>query len=333
VQKYSNDFEYGKLSGRKIEDLQANTRKLEGQDEKHSILDFAVWKKAQPEHIMRWPSPWGEGFPGWHTECIAMSTKYLGEKFDIHGGGMDLMFPHHEAEVAQSCATLGHDSVNYWMHNNMITINGQKMGKSLGNFIILDDFFEGKHPLLEKPYSPMTIRFFMLQAHYRSTVDFSNEALQAAEKGLGRLMKAVSLLDKIQASGTSTLDVDKLEDECYEAMNDDFNSPVVIANLFDGVRMINSLNDGKATIDEQGLTKLKKLFNDFVFDILGLRGNENKASGSNKVMNNVVDLLLNIRLEAKVQKNWALADKIRDELTKLGFEIKDKKDGFEWELK
>lgn len=333
VEKYSNNFEYGKLSGRKIEDLQANTRTLEGQDEKRSGLDFAIWKRAQPEHIMRWPSPWGEGFPGWHTECIAMSTKYLGEQFDIHGGGMDLMFPHHEAEVAQSCATLGHDSVNYWMHNNMITINGQKMGKSLGNFIILDDFFEGNHPLLERAYSPMTIRFFILQAHYRSTVDFSNEALQAAEKGFERLMKAVALLDEIQASETTTLDVDALEAECYAAMNDDFNSPIVIAKLFDGVRMVNSLNDGKARIDEPGLAKLKKVFNDFVFDILGLRNDEKEASGSDEILGKVVDLLLNTRMEAKAAKNWALSDKIRDELAKLGFEVKDKKDGFEWVLK
>ncbi|MDA3879139.1 MAG: cysteine--tRNA ligase [Prolixibacteraceae bacterium] len=333
VQKYSNDFEYGKLSGRKIEDLQANTRELDGQDEKHSGLDFAIWKKAQPEHIMRWPSPWSDGFPGWHTECIAMSTKYLGEKFDIHGGGMDLMFPHHEAEVAQSCASLGHESVNYWMHNNMITINGQKMGKSLGNFITLDEFFEGKHQLLEKPYSPMTIRFFMLQAHYRSTVDFSNEALQAAEKGLERLMKAVVLLENIKPSNKSSVDVDKLETDCYAAMDDDFNSPIVIANLFDGVRMINSINDGKAAIDEPGLTKLKKLFSDFVFNILGLKGDDESASGSNDTLNDVVNFLLNTRLDAKAEKNWALADKIRDALTKLGFEIKDKKDGFEWELR
>jgi cysteinyl-tRNA synthetase len=332
VEKYAKDFDYGKLSGRKVEDLLTNTRDLDGQDEKRSSLDFALWKKAQPEHIMHWPSPWSEGFPGWHAECTAMSKKYLGEHFDIHGGGMDLMFPHHEAEIAQSCASLGFEAVNYWMHNNMITINGQKMGKSLGNFITLDEFFSGNHPLLERAYSPMTIRFFILQAQYRSTVDFSNEALQAAEKGLERLLKAIDILDKIAPSTESTIDVETLKLNCYNAMNDDFNSPIVIANLFDGVRMINSLNDGKEKISESDLSTLKKLYNDFVFDILGLK-KESIASESNEVLSDVVDLLLNLRMQAKANKDWATSDKIRDELTKLGFEIKDKKDGFEWELK
>lgn len=332
VEKYAKTHDYGKLSGRKLDDLLTNTRELEGQDEKRSPVDFALWKKANPEHIMRWPSPWSDGFPGWHTECTAMSTKYLGNRFDIHGGGMDLLFPHHEAEVAQSCAALGHESVNYWMHNNMITINGQKMGKSLGNFIMLDEFFSGKHPLLEKAYSPMTIRFFMLQAHYRSTLDFSNEALQAAEKGLERLMKAVDILAKINPSTTSTVDVATLEKACYEAMNDDFNSPITIANLFDGVRMINSLNDGKEKITASDLEKLKQLYLTFVSDILGLKSEE-QASGDNEILGNVVDLLLNLRMEAKANKDWATSDKIRNELTALGFDIKDRKDGFEWELK
>jgi cysteinyl-tRNA synthetase len=332
VEKYAKKYNYGKLSGRKVEDLLSNTRELDGQDEKHSTLDFALWKRAQPEHIMRWPSPWSEGFPGWHTECVAMSTKYLGNHFDIHGGGLDLLFPHHEAEIAQSCACLGHDSVNYWMHNNMITINGQKMGKSLGNFIMLDEFFNGNHPLLEKAYSPMTIRFFILQAQYRSTLDFSNEAIQAAEKGFERMMKAVEVLSKIVPSEESTIDVAALKTGCYEAMNDDFNSPIVIANLFEGVRVINSINDGKEKINNSDLEILKKLFNDFIFDILGLK-NDTDASGNDKILSDVVNLLLNLRMEAKTNKDWATSDKIRNELTNLGFEIKDKKDGFEWELK
>jgi cysteinyl-tRNA synthetase len=332
VEKYARKFDYGKLSGRKLEDLLSNTRDLEGQDDKHSNLDFALWKKAQPEHIMRWPSPWSDGFPGWHTECVAMSTKYLGDRFDIHGGGLDLLFPHHEAEIAQSCACLGHDSVNYWMHNNMITINGQKMGKSLGNFIMLNEFFSGNHPLLEKAYSPMTIRFFILQAQYRSTLDFSNEALQAAEKGLERLMKAVDLLPRIVPSTESSIDINALKLNCYEAMNDDFNSPIVIANLFEGVRMINSINDGKETINHHDLETLKKLFTDFVFDILGFK-NETLASGNDEILSDVVNLLLNLRQDVKANKDWVFSDKIRNELTNLGFEIKDKKDGFEWELK
>jgi len=332
VEKYSKSFDYGKLSGRKIDDLLSNTRELDGQDEKHSSLDFALWKKAQPEHLMHWPSPWSEGFPGWHAECTAMSKKYLGEKFDIHGGGMDLLFPHHEAEIAQSCASMGHESVNYWMHNNMITINGQKMGKSLGNFITLDQFFLGDHPMLEKPYNPMSIRFFILQAQYRSTLDFSNEALQAAEKGLERLMKAIALLDKISPTEESTVDINVLSSSCYNAMNDDFNSPIVIANLFEGVRIINSLNDGKEKISSTDLDSLKKLFSDFVFEILGLTS-ESQAEGNNEVLSDVVNLLLNLRMEAKANKDWATSDKIRNELTNLGFDIKDRKDGFEWELK
>jgi len=332
VEKYAKSFDYGKLSGRRIDDLLSNTRDLDGQDEKRSGVDFALWKKAQPEHIMRWSSPWSDGFPGWHAECTAMSKKYLGEKFDIHGGGMDLLFPHHEAEIAQSCASLGHEAVNYWMHNNMITINGQKMGKSLGNFITLDQFFSGDHPLLERAYSPMVIRFFILQAQYRSTLDFSNDALIAAEKGLERLFKAMELLDKIVVSENSTVDVATLKNNCYEAMNDDFNSPIVIANLFDGVRMINSLNDGKESITATDLDVLKKLYSDFVLDILGLK-QEAAAAADNGVLKEVVDFLLNLRMEAKTNKDWATSDKIRNGLTALGFDIKDKKDGFEWELK
>ena len=334
VEKYASVHSYGKLSGRKIEDLYTNTRDLDTQSEKKSSLDFAIWKKAAPEHIMRWPSPWGEGFPGWHTECTAMSTKYLGEPFDIHGGGLDLMFPHHEAEIAQGVACFGHEPVHYWMHNNLITINGQKMGKSLGNFITLDELFSGSHAMLEKAYSPMCIRFFMLQAHYRSPLDFSNEALQAAEKGLERLFKAVSLLEGLKPDEQSSIDVPGLREKCYAAMNDDMNSPILIAHLFDGVKMINSVNNGKATVNSADLELLKKLYQDFVFDILGLKS-ESEASGSEsqEVLGNVVDLLLNLRIEAKKNKDWVLSDKIRNSLTELGFEIKDTKEGFEWELK
>lgn len=332
VEKFAKQYDYGKLSGRRIDDLLVNTRELDGQNEKRSSLDFAIWKNAQPEHLMRWPSPWGMGFPGWHIECTAMSTKYLGNKFDIHGGGMDLLFPHHEAEIAQSCAALGHESVNYWMHNNMITINGQKMGKSLGNFITLDQFFAGEHPMLEQAFSPMTVRFFILQAQYRSTLDFSNEALQAAQKGLERLMKAAETLEKIQAANQSSVDVLTLKVNCYEAMNDDFNSPIVIAELFNGVRIINALADGTATISASDLELLKQVFRTFLFDILGLK-TENVANTNDNKLTEVVDLLLNVRMQAKANKDWATSDKIRNELTALGFAIKDTKDGFEWEFK
>ena len=334
VEKYAAVHPYGKLSGRKIEDLYTNTRDLDAQTEKKSSLDFAIWKKAAPEHLMHWPSPWGEGFPGWHTECTAMSTKYLGQPFDIHGGGLDLLFPHHEAEIAQGVACFGHEPVHYWMHNNLITINGQKMGKSLGNFITLDEFFSGTHPLLEKAYTPICIRFFILQAHYRSQLDFSNEALQAAEKGLDRLLKAVSLLDELQTTAESTIDVQELREECYAAMNDDMNSPVLIAHLFDGVKMINSVNDRKATVNDADLEILKKLYHDFVFDILGFKVETLPGDSANReVLGSVVDLLLNLRIEAKKNKDWATSDKIRNSLTELGFEVKDTKEGFEWELK
>ncbi|NOY95181.1 MAG: cysteine--tRNA ligase [Chlorobi bacterium] len=333
VEKFARENEYGALSGRKVDDLLSNTRELEGQEEKRSPLDFAIWKKAQPGHIMRWPSPWSDGFPGWHLECTAMSTKYLGETFDIHGGGIDLIFPHHEAEIAQSKAANGKPSVRYWMHNNMITLNGQKMGKSLGNAISLNEFFTGSHPLLEKAYSPMTIRFFMLQAHYRSTLDFTNEALQAAEKGLARLMKAVGTLETLKISEKSTVDIAGLKEKCYAAMNDDLNSPIAIAHLFDGVRIINSINDGAEKINEAGCQELKSFFKSFIFDILGFKQEERKDEGGQEILSNIVDLLLNLRIEAKANKDWGTADKIRDELTKLGFEVKDTKDGFEWKLK
>ena len=330
VEKYNKDYNYGKLSGRNIDELLETTRELDGQSEKRRSADFALWKKAAPEHIMHWPSPWSEGFPGWHLECSAMGTKYLGDTFDIHGGGMDLMFPHHEAEIAQSCAALGHESVKYWMHNNMITINGQKMGKSLGNFITLDQFFEGNHPLLTQPFAPMTIRFFILQAHYRSTVDFSSEALVASEKGLARLMEAYERLQKLQAGKETTVEVAGLRERCEEAMCDDLNTPIVISHLFEASKAINTVADGKGTISEADLAELKEVFKLFIEDILGLQ--TESGSGSNEAYKKAIDLLLEMRLEAKRNKDWATSDKIRNELTALGFAIKDTKDGFEWSL-
>ena len=330
VEKYNKDYNYGKLSGRNIDELLETTRELDGQSEKRRSADFALWKKAAPEHIMHWPSPWSEGFPGWHLECSAMGTKYLGDTFDIHGGGMDLMFPHHEAEIAQSCAALGHESVKYWMHNNMITINGQKMGKSLGNFITLDQFFEGNHPLLTQPFAPMTIRFFILQAHYRSTVDFSSEALVASEKGLARLMEAYERLQKLQAGKETTVEVAGLRERCEEAMCDDLNTPIVISHLFEAAKAINTVSDGKGTISEADLVELKEVFKLFIEDILGLQ--TESGSGSNEAYKKAIDLLLEMRLEAKRNKDWATSDKIRNELTALGFAIKDTKDGFEWSL-
>jgi cysteinyl-tRNA synthetase len=279
---------------------------------------------------MRWNSPWGVGFPGWHTECTAMGTKYLGETFDIHGGGMDLLFPHHESEIAQQTGITGHGPCKYWMHNNMITINGQKMGKSLGNFITLQEFFEGSHAMLEKAYSPMTIRFFILQAHYRSTVDFSNEALQAAEKGLSRLMQAYKTLQKLQPSKTSSVAVGEYRKKCYDAMNDDFNSPILIAHLFDITKVINSVNDKKETLTQADIDELKSLFNTFVFDILGLK---DEQSGNNtQLLDGLMTMVLDVRQQAKNQKDWATSDRIRDDLQKLGVSIKDGKDGATWSL-
>ena len=329
VEAYNRKFRYGKLSGRVLEDMMANTRDLDGQGDKRNPFDFALWKKAAPEHIMRWPSPWSDGFPGWHMECSAMSTRYLGEQFDIHGGGMDLMFPHHECEIAQSTAACGHDSARYWMHNNMITINGQKMGKSLGNFITLEQLTTGAHPLLEQAYSPMTIRFFILQAQYRSTLDFSNEALQAAEKGYERLMKAVSTLKKIKPSEASSVDISDVEARCTAAMDDDLNSPMVISELFDCVRTINQIYDGKQTISAADLAELRRVVDLFVFDILGLR--DDLAGDNSQMLSSVVDMILNIRMEAKNAKDWATSDKIRDGLAAIGIKVKDRKDGFEGE--
>ena len=333
VEKYNKTNNYGKLSGRNIEELFNTTRQLDGQDEKKNSFDFALWKKAKPEHIMRWPSKWSDGFPGWHLECSTMSTKYLGKQFDIHGGGMDLLFPHHECEIAQSKAANGSESVKYWMHNNMITINGQKMGKSLGNFITLDELFSGNHKLLEKPYSPMTIRFFILQAHYRSTVDFSNKALQAAEKGMERLFNGIETLGKIKPSTKSTISISEIKDKFYEAINDDLNTPILISYMFDGVKIINSIYAGKEQISAKDLELLKDLYKIFTFDILGLQAEEKSENTDDKILSSVVDLLLNLRLEAKANKDFVTADKIRDELAKTGIIVKDKKDGFDWEIK
>jgi cysteinyl-tRNA synthetase len=332
VEKYNQKYPYGKLSGRVIDDLMSFTRELDGQHEKRSSFDFALWKKASPEHAMRWKSPWSEGFPGWHLECSAMGLKYLGETFDIHGGGMDLMFPHHECEIAQSVAAHGHDAVKYWVHNNMITINGQKMAKSLGNYITLTQLFEGSHAILEQAYSPMTVRFFVLQAHYRSTVDFSNEALKAAEKGMLRLMAAYKTLQSLKTSATSTFDVTELQTKCYDAINDDLNTAIVISHLMEGVRFINSVNDGKDTITANDLEALKVLFNTFIEGILGLK--DEAASGNNyELVGGLVEMLLNMRVAAKQNKDFATSDLIRNELNRLGVEVKDRKDGFDWSIK
>ncbi|MBE6307129.1 MAG: cysteine--tRNA ligase [Bacteroidales bacterium] len=333
VEKYNAQHHYGKLSGRNIDELLNTTRDLDGQSEKRRSFDFALWKKAAPEHIMRWPSPWSDGFPGWHLECSAMGTKYLGEEFDIHGGGMDLLFPHHECEIAQSVAAQGHETVRYWMHNNMITINGQKMGKSLGNFITLDEFFTGNHKLLQQPYSPMTIRFFILQAHYRSTVDFSNEALQASEKAYNRLMEGWNNLAKITPAATSTIDVKELRAKCYEAMNDDLSTPIVISHLFDGVRIINTVLAGNATLSQADLDELRETMRMFMFDILGLVESKQAEGNGNEAYAQAVELLLEMRREAKARKDWATSDLIRDRLGEIGFELKDTKEGTEWKLK
>ncbi|MHC1706690.1 MAG: cysteine--tRNA ligase [Bacteroidales bacterium] len=341
VLKYNELYHYGRLSGRVLEDLMTNTRTLDGQQEKRFNYDFALWKKAQPEHIMRWPSPWSIGFPGWHLECSAMSIKYLGETFDIHGGGMDLQFPHHECEIAQSKIALGHDTVRYWMHNNMVTIDGQKMAKSLGNFIRLDQFFSGDHPLLEQAYSPMTIRFFMLQAHYRSTLDFSNEALQAAEKGYKRLMEAGRTLARLMKgrtlegkTGGRVESSDKMNDlisNCYEALNDDFNSPVLISYLFEAVRLINSVNDKSENLTDEELLTLDWIYRTFVHEILGLT-DETTAGGNEKIIDGLMKMVLDMRQQARINKDWGTSDKIRDELAALKITIKDSKEGSSWTL-
>ena len=337
VAKYDKDHKYGILSGRNLNDMINNSRELNGVGEKRNQTDFALWKRAMPEHIMRWPSPWSDGFPGWHCECTAMGRKYLGKHFDIHGGGMDLVFPHHECEIAQAVAAQGDQMVKYWMHNNMITINGQKMGKSLNNFITLEQFFTGNHETLQQAYSPMTIRFFILSAHYRGTVDFSNEALQAAQKGYEKLMNGIEDLKRIQAATASDENtkqfVSTLRQKCYDAMNDDLMTPAVISNLFEACHIVNLLIDHKAQISEEDLKELSETMHLFAFDILGLineRGANNDAREA--AYGKVVDMVLDLRAKAKANKDWAVSDQIRNALAEAGFQVKDTKDGVTWKL-
>lgn len=326
VEKYSKTYNYTILTNRNLEDMLANTRELGGQDEKHGRLDFALWIKAKPETLMKWASPWGVGFPGWHIECSAMSAKYLGQEFDIHGGGMDLAATHHTNEIAQSEACSHVQPARYWMHTNMLTVNGSRMSKSAGNGFLPLELFTGAHPLLERGYSPMTVKFFMLQAHYRSTLDFSNEALDASEKGFRRLMNATSLLEKLVPSEKSDFDIEAIRLNCIKAMDDDFNSPVVIAELFEAARIINSVYDGKAHMNASDLEKLKQLISDFVFDIFGLKDEDS----SNTELNSVLDMVIDIRKSAKENKDYATSDKIRVGLQQIGIQLKDSKEGTTW---
>jgi len=337
IEKYNKDHRYGILSGRNLDDVINNSRELDGIGEKHNQVDFALWKKAQPEHIMRWPSPWSEGFPGWHCECTAMGRKYLGKHFDIHGGGMDLIFPHHECEIAQAVASQGDQMVHYWMHNNMITINGQKMGKSLGNFITLEQFFNGTHESLQQAYSPMTIRFFILSAHYRGTVDFSNEALQASQKGLERLTNGISDIERMQVSASSDEATHQFvvgfRQNCYDAMNDDLQTPVLISHLFEACHTINSVVNHQASISQEDLKELTETMYLFAVDLLGLsteKANNNDAR--ELAYGKVVDMVLSLRAKAKAEKDWATSDQIRDALAENGFEVQDTKDGVTWRL-
>jgi cysteinyl-tRNA synthetase len=326
VEKYSKTYNYTVLTNRNLDDMLNNTRELGGQDEKNGRLDFALWIKAKPETLMRWPSPWGVGFPGWHIECSAMSAKYLGEEFDIHGGGMDLAATHHTNEIAQSEACNHKDPAKYWMHTNMLTVNGARMSKTAGNGFMPLQLFKGDHPLLKKGYSPMTVKFFMLQAHYRSTLDFSNDALDASEKGFRRLMNSLSLLDKLSASETGEFEIEPIRQNCVQAMNDDFNSPVVIAELFEAARIINTVYDGKGSISAAELEKLKQLMNDFVYEIFGLKDEDS----SNTELNDVLEMVIDIRKSAKENKDYATSDKIRIGLQSIGIQLKDSKDGTTW---
>lgn len=326
VTKFNEDHEYGKLSGRKLEDMIANTRELTAQTDKKSPQDFALWKKAEPQHIMRWPSPWGDGFPGWHLECTAMSTKYLGETFDIHGGGMDLKFPHHECEIAQAEASNGHSPVNYWMHANMLTLNGKKMAKSTGNSILPGEIFSGDNAILSKSFSPSVVRFFMMQAHYTSILDLSNDALLASEKGFNRLMDAVKILKGLETANSSDFDVTAWKQTCYDAMNDDFNSPILIAQLFEAVKHINAIKEGRETISQEDKTVLEATINNFIFDVLGLEDKNENEGGTDK-LSGVVELLIQLRKEARDNKDFATSDKIRDQLADMGIQLKDGKEG------
>lgn len=326
VEKYNKSKHYGVLSGRKIEDLLSNTRDLDGQSDKKNPLDFALWKKAEPQHIMRWPSPWGDGFPGWHLECTAMSTKYLGKHFDIHGGGMDLKFPHHECEIAQNEACTGNTPVNYWMHANMLTLNGKKMAKSTGNNILPNELFSGENNILSKAFAPAVARFFILQAHYRSILDFSDDAINASERGYYRLMEAIKSIKDLKVSTNSSIDIAKWKQSCYDAMNDDFNSPILIANLFEAVKMINLIKENKETISANDLAELSATMHAFTFDVLGLEDTET-TNANNEKLEGVVNMLIQMRNEARANKNFAMSDQIRDELAKIGIQLKDGKEG------
>ena len=331
VEKYNEKFPYGQLTNRQLEDLISNTRELDGQDEKRGRLDFALWINAKAETLMKWPSPWGWGFPGWHIECSAMSSKYLGDTFDIHGGGMDLQATHHTNEIAQSQACNHTAPVKYWMHTNMLTVNGVRMSKTAGNGFLPGELFTGNHPLLEKGYSPMAVKFFMMQTHYRSTLDFSNEALQASEKGYARLMNAIKTMDSLKTSNTSTSNISELKKNCYEAMNDDFNSPILVANLFEGARIINSVNDGKESITADDLNTLKILMHTFTFDVLGLKS-EHSNTTTDKALQGVMEIILDIRKDIKAKKEFEASDKLRDNLNKIHITIKDTKDGATWSI-
>ncbi len=328
VLKFNNDHEYGKLSGRNVEDMIANTRELAAQSEKDNPQDFALWKKASPEHIMRWPSPWGDGFPGWHLECTVMSSKYLGETFDIHGGGMDLKFPHHECEIAQGEAAHGHSPVNYWMHANMLTLEGKKMSKSTGNSILPEELFTGDNNFMEKAFSPMVVRFFMMQAHYRSVLDFSNDAILAAEKGLHRLQEAIKLIYHLPVSTSSSFDVSNWVQGCYDAMNDDFNTPILVAELFEGARMIHAINEGNETITQKDLALFKEKMSHFLIDILGIETTDTAVSSKGtQHMDAAMKLIIDLRATARARKDWETSDKIRDELAAAGIQLKDGADG------
>ncbi len=332
VLKFNESNNYGKLSGRNIEDMIANTRELAAQTDKKNPQDFALWKKAEPQHIMRWPSPWSDGFPGWHLECTAMSTKYLGNQFDIHGGGMDLKFPHHECEIAQAEACNHVTPVNYWMHANMLTLNGKKMSKSTGNYILPNDMFTGENNVLSKPFSPTVTKFFMYQAHYRSILDFSSDALEASEKGFNRLMDAYRLLPNLNASGNSSIDIESWRKACYEAMNDDFNSPILIAHLFEAVKFANAIKEGKETISAKDLELLQKTLHDFLFEVLGLEDSALENSQDGEKLSAAVELLILLRNQARADKDFAMSDKIRDELASKGIQLKDGKDGTTFSL-
>jgi cysteinyl-tRNA synthetase len=331
VEKLNKLYNYGKLSGRNLDDLLNNTRDLDGQEDKKGKLDFALWIKAKPEHLQQWPSPWGTGFPGWHIECSAMSRKYLGEQFDIHGGGMDLAPTHHTNEIAQNMASCGKMPANYWIHTNMLTVKGQKMSKSLGNSFLPHELFSGNHELLSKGYSPMSVRFFMLQTHYSSTLDFSDEALQAAEKGFNRLMESYKTLQNLVPGNQSSIDVKALRDKCYAAMNDDFNTPILLSHLFEAVRIINSVNDKHEQLTEFDIQSLKQLFQDFVFDVLGLNA-EGESSKQSEILDKVINVVLDMRIEAKQQKDFKTSDALRDKLLEAGIIIKDTKDGSIWTI-